>query len=255
MKKTTNNYHWHKKLNIITHFDEVKARSEKSKQVEDSLSPSSDIEQETKETNSFSNVDKIVEEALREYPISSQVSYKGQVFQLVSIENAQLNDLVRIELFNDSNQLFEENPILYWNSLEEIEQVLSHVELEKEDSEIEIDSSSESQEIDLFSYLEEENVNEKDKDKETKPLISGIEETDVPVQDFDFPDDLEDFYPKTNREKIETNIAAIDLVKRLEKEGRQANPEEQELLASMSAGAVLQMNFSMNSIQSMKQNV
>ena len=46
-----------------------------------------------------------------------------------------------------------------------------------------------------------------------------------------FPDDLEDFYPKTNREKIETNIAAIDLVKRLEKEGRQANPEEQELLA------------------------
>ena len=60
-------------------------------------------------------------------------------------------------------------------------------------------SSSKSQEIDLFSYLEEEN--EKEKDKETKPLISGIEEMDVPVQDFVFPDDLEDFYPKTNREK------------------------------------------------------
>ncbi|MDS3020780.1 N-6 DNA methylase, partial [Streptococcus pneumoniae] len=118
-------------------------------------------------------------------------------------------------------------PILYLNSLEEIEQVLSLVELEKEDSEIEIDSSSESQEIDLFSYLEEEN----EKDKETETLISSIEELDIPVQDFIFPDDLEDFYPKTNREKIETNIAAIDLVKRLEKEGRQANPEEQELLA------------------------
>ena len=221
------------KLKIITHFDEVKAIREKSKQVEESLSPSSDIEQETEETNSFSNVDKIVEEALREYPIGSQVSYKGQVFQLVSIENAQLNGLVRLELFNDSNQLFEENPILYLNSLEEIEQVLSHVELEKEDSEIEIDSSSENQEIDLFSYLEEENEKEKDKetDKETETLIVGIEETDVPVQDFVFPDDLEDFYPKTNREKIETNIAAIELVKRLEKEGRQANPEEQELLA------------------------
>lgn len=217
------------KLKIITHFDEVKAKSEKSNQVEEVLSPSSDIEKGTEETNSFSNVDKIVEEALREYPIGSQVSYKGQVFQLVSIENAQLNDLVRLELFNDSDQLFEENPILYLNSLEEIEQVLSHVELEKEDSEIEIDSSSESQEIDLFSYLEEENENEKD--KETKPLISSIEEKDVPVQDFDFPDDLEDFYPKTNREKIETNIAAIELVKRLEKEKRQANPEEQELLA------------------------
>ena len=216
-------------LKIITHFDEVKAIREKSNQVEESLSPSSDIEQETEETNSFSNVDKIVEEALREYPIGSQVSYKGQVFQLVSIENAQLNDLVRLEPFNDSNQLFEENPILFLNSLGEIEQVLSHVELEKEDSKIEIESSGESQEIDLFSYLEEEN--EKGKDKETKPLISGIEETDAPVQDFDFPDDLEDFYPKTNREKIETNIVAIELVKRLEKEGRQANPEEQELLA------------------------
>ena len=215
------------KLKIISHFDDVKARSEKSKQVEESLSLSSEIEQETEETNSFSKVDKILEEALRGYPIGSQVSYKGQVFQLVSIENAHLNDLVRLELFNDSNQLFEENPILYLNSLEEIEQVLSHVELEKEDSEIEIDSSSESQEIDLFSYLEEEN----EKDKETETLIVGIEETDVPVQDFDFPDDLEDFYPKTNREKIETNIAAIELVKRLEKERRQASREEQELLA------------------------
>ena len=220
------------KLMIISHFDDVKARSEKSKQVVESLYPSSDIEQEMEETNSFSNVDKIVEEALREYPIGSQVSYKGQVFQLVSIENAQLNDLVRLELFNDSNQLFEENPILYLNSLEEIEQVLSHVELEKEDSEIEIDSSSESQEIDLFSYLEEEKEEEeKEKDKETETLISDIEETEVHVQDFVFPDVLEDFYPKTNREKIETNIAAIELVKRLEKEGRQANPEEQELLA------------------------
>lgn len=219
------------KLKIITYFDEVKAKSEKSKQVAEAVLPLDNIDQveENVEVHSLSKVDKIVEEALREYPIGSQVSYKGQVFQLVSIENAQLNDLVRLELFSDSNQLFEENPILYLNSLEEIEQVLSHVELEKEDSEIEIDPSSESQEIDLFSYLEEDN--EKEKDKETKPLISGIEETDVTVQDFVFPDDLEDFYPKTNREKIETNIAAIELVKRLEKEGRQANPEEQELLA------------------------
>lgn len=219
------------KLKIITHFDDVKAKIEKSKRVAEVVLPLDNIEQveENVEVHSLSKVDKIVEEALREYPIGSQVSYRGQVFQLVSIENAQLNDLVRLELFNDSNQLFEENPILYLNSLEEIEQVLSLVELEKEDSEIEIESPSESQEIDLFSYLEEEN--EKDKDKETKPLISGIEETEVPVQDFVFPDDLEDFYPKTNREKIETNIAAIELVKRLEKEGRQANPEEQELLA------------------------
>lgn len=219
------------KLKIITYFDEVKAIREKSKQVEEEVLPLDNIDQveENVEVLSLSKVDKIVEEALREYPIGSQVSYKGQVFQLVSIENAQLNGLVRLELFNDSNQLFEENPILYLNSLEEIEQVLSHVELEKEDSEIEMDSSSESQEIDLFSYLEEEK--EKDNETESTPLISSIEELDIPVQDFVFPDDLENFYPKTNREKIETNIAAIELVKRLEKEGRQANSEEQELLA------------------------
>lgn len=219
------------KLKIITYFDEVKAIREKSKQVEEAVLPLDNIDQveENVEVHSLSKVDKIVEEALREYPIGSQVSYKGQVFQLVSIENAQLNGLVRLELFNDSNQLFEENPILYLNSLEEIEQVLSHVELEKEDSEIEMVSSSESQEIDLFSYLEEEK--EKDNETESTPLISSIEELDIPVQDFVFPDDLENFYPKTNREKIETNIAAIELVKRLEKERRQANPEEQELLA------------------------
>ena len=217
------------KLKIITYFDEVKAIREKSKQVEEAVLPLDNIDQveENVEVHSLSKVDKIVEEALREYPIGSQVSYKGQVFQLVSIENAQLNGLVRLELFNDSKQLFEENPILYLNSLEEIEQVLSHVELEKEDSEIEMDSSSESQEIDLFSYLEEE----KAKETESTPLSSSIEELNIPVQDFVFPDDLEDFYPKTNREKIETNIAAIELIKRLEKEGQQANPEEQELLA------------------------
>lgn len=121
------------KLKIITHFDDVKAKIEKSKRVAEVVLPLDNIEQveENVEVHSLSKVDKIVEEALREYPIGSQVSYRGQVFQLVSIENAQLNDLVRLELFNDSNQLFEENPILYLNSLEEIEQVLSLVELEK----------------------------------------------------------------------------------------------------------------------------
>lgn len=113
-------------LKIITHFDEVKAIREKSKQVAEAVLPLDNIDQveENVEVHSLSKVDKIVEEALREYPIGSQVSYKGQVFQLVSIENAQLNGFVRLELFNDSNQLFEENPILYLNSLEEIEQVL-----------------------------------------------------------------------------------------------------------------------------------
>ncbi|HEL2417660.1 TPA: N-6 DNA methylase, partial [Streptococcus suis] len=40
-----------------------------------------------------------------------------------------------------------------------------------------------------------------------------------------------DFYPKTARDKVETNIAAIRLVKKLEVEHRNALPSEQELLA------------------------
>ncbi|HEM4958304.1 TPA: N-6 DNA methylase, partial [Streptococcus suis] len=39
------------------------------------------------------------------------------------------------------------------------------------------------------------------------------------------------FYPKTTRDKVETNVAAIRLVKALESENRQATPSEQELLA------------------------
>lgn len=200
------------KLKIITHFDDVKAKIEKSKRVAEVVLPLDNIEQveENVEVHSLSKVDKIVEEALREYPIGSQVSYRGQVFQLVSIENAQLNDLVRLELFNDSNQLFEENPILYLNSLEEIEQVLSLVELEKEDSEIEIESPSESQEIDLFSYLEEEN----EKIRIRKQTFNFRYRRDgSPRSRFCFPDDLEDFYPKTNREKLKRISPQLNLLK------------------------------------------
>ncbi|MFX3774625.1 hypothetical protein ACJBQ9_12070, partial [Streptococcus suis] len=45
-----------------------------------------------------------------------------------------------------------------------------------------------------------------------------------------FPEDLTDFYPKTTRYKVETNVAAVSLVKSLESEQRQATPSEQELL-------------------------
>ena len=70
----------------------MKAIREKSKQVAEAVLPLDNIDQveENVEVHSLTKVDKIVEEALREYPIGSQVSYKGQVFQLVSIENAQL---------------------------------------------------------------------------------------------------------------------------------------------------------------------
>ncbi|HFU4049538.1 TPA: N-6 DNA methylase, partial [Streptococcus suis] len=54
---------------------------------------------------------------------------------------------------------------------------------------------------------------------------------EIPVTDFYFPEDMTDFYPKTARDKVETNIAAIRLVKTLETGRRQASTSEQELLA------------------------
>ncbi|MHC3574778.1 N-6 DNA methylase, partial [Streptococcus suis] len=54
---------------------------------------------------------------------------------------------------------------------------------------------------------------------------------EIPVTDFYFPEDLTDFYPKTARDKVETNIAAIRLVKTLETGHRQASKNEQELLS------------------------
>ncbi|HFI0342294.1 TPA: hypothetical protein ACGO0U_002320, partial [Streptococcus suis] len=39
---------------------------------------------------------------------------------------------------------------------------------------------------------------------------------EIPVMDFYFPEDMTDFYPKTARDKVETNIVAIRLVKNLD---------------------------------------
>ncbi len=104
------------------------------------------------------------------------------------------------------------------------------------------------QELNLFSFLEEEPVIEHP--IQTVGLLepSGVEEPNndvidqpnnqVPVEevgetipeipvttDFYFPEDLTDFYPKTARDKVETNIAAIRLVKNLEVEHRNALPK------------------------------
>lgn len=65
---------------------------------------------------------------------------------------------------------------------------------------------------------------------ETDSEVADVVET-IPAVDFHFPEDLTEFYPKTARDKVETNIAAIRLVKTLEAEQRQATPSEQELLA------------------------
>lgn len=77
---------------------------------------------------------------------------------------------------------------------------------------------------------------------ETDSEVADVVET-IPAVDFHFPEDLTEFYPKTARDKVETNIAAIRLVKTLEAEQRQATPSEQELLAKYVGWGVLANDF------------
>lgn len=186
----------------------------------------------------------IVEEALKRYPIDSRVTYKGQEFQVMAIEESGVNNLIRIELQNDFTDVIEQNPVLFLRTLEDITQAL-HVPSVEEKEEVE----EPSQELDLFSFMDMEEQNEpvsqvitslSSKKREAKQeealsedeleMDSDITET-VPATDFHFPEDLTDFYPKTTRDKVEMNVAAIRLVKALESEHRQATPSEQELLA------------------------
>ncbi|WQC90416.1 SNF2-related protein [Streptococcus suis] len=193
----------------------------------------------------------LVQRVLDTYPLGSLVSYKGQDFEVMSVSDARLNGLIRIELVNDFSDIIEQNPVLYLRTWEEVSQALHQPKAEKQTELEEAD-----QELNLFSFLEEEtsqSVNEAvqnigvldpdgsekgHNDTDLEDTDNQIPEEEVveiipdsPVTDFHFPEDLTVFYPKTARDKVETNIAAIRLVKILEAERRKASPSEQELLA------------------------
>ena len=162
----------------------------------------------------------------------------------MSVSDARLNGLIRIELVNDFSDIIEQNPVLYVRTWEEVSQALHQPKAEPQTELEEAD-----QELNLFSFLEEEPVQSigllEPDDSENGHNDTDLEETDdqipeeevvetipeIPVTDFYFPEDLTDFYPKTARDKVETNIVAIRLVKNLEVEHRNASPSEQELLA------------------------
>jgi len=190
----------------------------------------------------------LVQRVLDTYPLGSLVSYKGPDFEVISVSDAQLNGLIRIELVNDFSDIIEQNPVLYVRIWEEVSQAFHQTKAEPQ---IELDEAE--QELNLFSFLEEESatehpiqtvgllepsgVDESNNDVVDQPNNQGLVEKreesipDSPVTDFYFPEDMTDFYPKTARDKVETNIVAIRLVKNLEVEHRNALPSEQELLA------------------------
>ncbi|MDA5541756.1 SNF2-related protein [Streptococcus thermophilus] len=216
-------------------------------------------------------VNPLVQMVLDNYPLGTLVSYKGQDFEVTSVSDARLNGLIRIELVNDFSDIIEQNLVLYLRTWEEISQALH---IPKPEPKVELDEPD--QELNLFSFLEEEPVqsvgllepdgSEKGHDdtdlEESDSSEKGHDDTDleesdsqiseeevvetipeIPVTDFYFPEDMTDFYPKTARDKVETNIAAIRLVKTLETERRQANPSEQELLAKYVGWGGLANNF------------
>ncbi|NQN91317.1 DEAD/DEAH box helicase family protein [Streptococcus suis] len=186
----------------------------------------------------------LVQRVLDTHPLGSLVSYKGQDFEVVSVSDARLNGLIRIELVNDFSDIIEQNPVLYVRTWEEVSQALHQPKAEPQTELEEAD-----QELNLFSFLEEEPVQSigllEPDGSEKGHNDTDLEETDnqipeeevvetipeIPVTDFYFPEDMTDFYPKTARDKVETNIAAIRLVKTLETGRRQASTSEQELLA------------------------
>ncbi|MHC3755961.1 SNF2-related protein [Streptococcus suis] len=186
----------------------------------------------------------LVQRVLDTYPLGSLVSYKGQDFEVTSVSDARLNGLIRIELVNDFSDIIEQNPVLYLRTWEEISQV---IHIPKPEPKVELDEPD--QELNLFSFLEEEPVQSigllEPDGSEKGQNDTDLEETDsqipeeavvktipeIPVTDFYFPEDMTDFYPNTARDKVETNIVAIRLVKNLEVEHRNALPSEQELLA------------------------
>ncbi|MFH6704691.1 SNF2-related protein [Streptococcus suis] len=186
----------------------------------------------------------LVQRVLDTYPLGSLVSYKGQDFEVMSVSDARLNGLIRIELVNDFSDIIEQNPVLYVRTWEEVSQALlqpmaePQTELEEADQELNLFSFLKDEPVQSIGLLEPDGSEKGQNDTELEETDSQIPEEvvvetipEIPVTDFYFPEDMTDFYPKTARDKVETNIAAIRLVKKLEVEHRNALPSEQELLA------------------------
>lgn len=67
----------------------------------------------------------LVQRVLDTYPLGSLVFYKGQDFEVVSVSDARLNGLIRIELVNDFSDIIEQNPVLYLRTWEEVSHFIS----------------------------------------------------------------------------------------------------------------------------------
>ncbi|MGY0186823.1 SNF2-related protein [Lactococcus petauri] len=106
-------------------------------------------------------------------------------------------------------------------------------ELRSEENRRRTEAEKNNSEISLFDVLEDTPSNNESKDDITtiteEEIAEVVPQNNQDKVNFIFPE--ENIYPKTPREKVEANIEAIQLVKKLDEEKRLATPFEQQVLA------------------------
>lgn len=106
-------------------------------------------------------------------------------------------------------------------------------ELRSEESRRRTAAEKNNSEISLFDVLEDTPSNNESKDDGStiteEEIAKVVPQNNQDKVNFIFPE--ENIYPKTPREKVDANIEAIQLVKKLDEEKRLATPFEQQVLA------------------------
>ena len=186
----------------------------------DSIVPEKDDEHSTQEKHKTWKSDK--EKSNRDY--TNENNSKSESEDLTLLSDDELLDGLR-ESYNTmigkNGNLSRKGAFTRW------------AELRSEESRRRTEAEKNNSEILLFDVLED--IPSHTESKDDSPIITEEEIVEVVPQNnqdkvnFIFPE--ENIYPKTPREKVDVNIEAIQLVKKLDEEKRLATPFEQHVLA------------------------
>ena len=166
------------------------------------------------------------------YPIGTAVSYNGKAYTISDI-SAYHNPPIEAQITLTEELLdgkIRNHTRLLYSNLEQVKQALkgisdiSNQTVLPSAQEVTKEAEFSDGQVDLFDLPEEE----KEPSQESKEEVVAEKSK---AEDFSFPSDLTDFYPKTPKDKVAANLAAIRLVKDLEAKGVQASAKEQVVLA------------------------
>lgn len=231
------------------------------------------IQAKVQETTFDDSLSELKEQVHRIYPLGSLSHYGSHLFEVAGIWEDQ--GRIRAELAALPDDDVRHSPVFYVGSLDALEKsqlVYRPENISPISVESEMAKTGNIDELDLFSFLDDnstESLSDQEVEEKVEPVVDQGNDEVIeaslnqnptqnepvvvdqepkqaslePADDFVFPDDLTAFYPKGTRAKIEANLAAISLVKELEKHGRQASFEEQEVLAKYVGWGGLANNF------------